>query len=454
MQQEPHMAARFNVRVLAAADAQTLAAEIARIDSSPERLAAITPNGLCRVVRIDDLSFGAAMLLKQELLALDADGVLNPEVYLGDRAATTNIVIFATLAQYRAVIKRITAFPSDELSALAAQLETTLAAYATAERGALALRDRVFRWGERTFVMGILNTTPDSFSGDGLARAGTDDSVVQAVAQARHFAESGADLLDVGGESTRPGAPQVDTAEERARVVPVIAALRQAVDLPISIDTWKAEVAAAALDAGADLVNDVWGLRLPDGSWDEAMAALVRERKVPIIIMHNRRAQATVGAIGGHYRQVTYVDLLGEILRELRDSIAFALNRGIRPDQIIIDPGIGFGKTPAQNIEVLRRLSEFKSLSYPLLLATSRKSFIGIALGGVPPHERAEGTAATVALGIQSGADLVRVHDVAPIVRVARMTDAIVRPGGWQRLTADRMPPAANSAGESGPPLR
>ncbi len=441
------MAADFNVRVLAAAEAQTLAAEIARIESYPDRVAATTPKGLFHVVRVDRLSYVAAIILKQELLALDADGVINPEVYLGDRTATTDVVIFATLRQYHALIRRIAAFPVAELPALASQLEVVLAAYAADDRGALTLRDRVFRWGERTFVMGILNTTPDSFSGDGLARAEVADPVAQAVAQARHFAESGADLLDVGGESTRPGAPLVNAEEERARVVPVITALRQAVDLPISIDTWKAEVAAAALDAGADLVNDVWGLRLPDGSWDEAMARLVRERNVPIIMMHNRRAQATIGAVGGHYRQVQYTDLLGEILRELRESAEFALERGIRPEQIMIDPGIGFGKTPAQNIEVLRRLSEFRSLGYPVLLATSRKSFIGIALGGVPPHERMEGTAATVALGIQAGVDLVRVHDVAPIVRIARMTDAIVRPGAWQRLTADPAPPATDSSG-------
>lgn len=431
------MSGHFNLRVLAADEYDALAAEIARVESFPERVAATTPKGLFRVVRADQLSYVAAIILKQELLALDADGVISPAVYLGDRSATTDLVIFATLRQYRALIQRVTAFPLDELHAFAAQLESALAAYDATDRGGLALRGRSFRWGERTLIMGILNITPDSFSGDGLDRGDAGDLVALSVAQARHFAESGADLLDVGGESTRPGARVVDADEERARVVPVITALRQELDLPISIDTWKAEVAAAALDAGADLVNDVWGLRRPEGGWHEAMADLVRERNVPIILMHNRRAQASVGTFGGHYRKVEYNDLLGDILRELRESIAFALERGIRPEQIIVDPGIGFGKTPAQNIEVLRRLSEFKSLGYPLLLATSRKSFIGLALGNLPPSERVEGTAATVALGIQAGADIVRVHDVAPIARLARMTDAIVRPGAWERLTAE-----------------
>lgn len=306
----------------------------------------------------------------------------------------------------------------------------------SAERGALVVRNHTLRWGERTYVMGIINTTPDSFSGDGLVGADPADLVGRAVDQARAFAAAGVDLLDVGGESTRPGAAVVSVAEEQARVVPVITALRQALDLPISVDTWKAEVAAAALDAGADIVNDVWGLRLPDGGWDRALADLVRERGVPLVIMHNRRAQAHVAGIGGHYQHVSYENLLGDILRELHEDIDFALAQGIQPQQIILDPGIGFGKTPAQNIELLRRLHEFRALGYPVLLGTSRKSFIGLALGGVPPQERVEGTAATVALGIQAGVDIVRVHDVAAMVRVARMTDAIVRPGVWERITA------------------
>ena len=302
------------------------------------------------------------------------------------------------------------------------------------DRGALQLRGRTLRWGERTYVMGILNITPDSFSGDGLISA--DDVLTRALAQARDFAAAGVDILDVGGESTRPGAHAVPNVDEQSRVVPVIAALRREFDLPISIDTSKAEVAAAALDAGADLVNNVWGLRLPDGGWDAAMAELVCVRHVPIIVMHNRRAQASTGSFGGHYRDVSYTNVVDDVRRELQQNVEYALTQGIQPWQMILDPGIGFGKTPAQNIELLRHLAELGSLGYPLLLGTSRKSFIGLALGGVPPHERVEGTAATVALGIQAGVDIVRVHDVAPMVRVARMTDAIVRPGAWERLTS------------------
>ncbi|WP_029215358.1 dihydropteroate synthase [Kallotenue papyrolyticum] len=302
------------------------------------------------------------------------------------------------------------------------------------EMPALVVRGRTFAWGARTYIMGILNITPDSFSGDGLWRDG-ETAVAQALQQAQTFLQSGADILDVGGESTRPGAQPVDAVTERERVVPVIAALRARYDAPISIDSWKAEVVAAALDAGADIINDVWGLRLPDGGWNTALARLAAERGAPMILMHNRRARAGSGAIGGHYPAVHYDDLLGEIIADLRASVQVALDHGVSAERIIIDPGIGFGKTPAQNVELLRRLSELRALGYPILLGTSRKSFIGLALGGAPPHERVEGTAATVALGIAAGADIVRVHDVAVMARVARVADAIVRPGAWEQMT-------------------
>ncbi len=313
------------------------------------------------------------------------------------------------------------------------------------------IRDRVFQWHERTFVMGIINTTPDSFSGDGLLDAEPSDvrqdsqMIDRALNQARGFVEAGADMLDVGGESTRPGAATISAAEEISRVVPVITALRDAVDLPISVDTWKAEVAEPALDAGADLVNDVWGLRQPGGGWNEVLARLVAARGVPIVLMHNRRAQASAGDLGGHYQQVEYGNLMEDLLRELRESIAYAEQHGIRREHIIVDPGIGFGKTPSQNIVLLRHLGELRSLGRPILLGTSRKSFIGLALN-LPPAERVEGTGATVALGIQSGADIVRVHDVAPMVRVARMADAVLRPGAWERMNRcpEGAPPRTN----------
>jgi dihydropteroate synthase len=280
-------------------------------------------------------------------------------------------------------------------------------------------------WGERTFVMGIVNITPDSFSSDGLATAGA-DIAAGALAQARRQAAEGADLIDVGGESTRPGAQPIGVDEELRRVVPAVRAIAEDLGLPISVDTYHAEVAAVALDAGAAIVNDIWGLRTPDGGWNSALADLAAARGAPIVIMHNRRAQATVGPLGGHYPQVEYADLVGEIIADLRASVAYAEARGISRDRIVVDPGLGFGKTPAQNLVLMRRLGEFKALGLPVLLGASRKSFIGLPLG-LAPQDRDEGTAATTALAIGAGADIVRVHNVQMNVRAARIADAIVR---------------------------
>jgi dihydropteroate synthase len=281
-------------------------------------------------------------------------------------------------------------------------------------------------WGARTYIMAIINVTPDSFSADGLAQPGADIATA-ALEQARRAAAEGADMLDIGGESTRPGAQPIGVAEELRRVLPALTAIAPEVALPISIDTYHAEVAAAALDAGAHLINDIWGLRTPDGGWNEPLAALAAQRGAPIVLMHNRRAQATVGALGGHYQAVAYADLLGEIISELRECVAFAESCGIPQSRIIVDPGLGFGKTPKQNLELMRRLGELRDLNLPLLVGASRKSFIGLPLG-LPPNERDEGTAATTALAIAAGADIMRVHNVKMNVRAARTADAILRP--------------------------
>jgi len=277
----------------------------------------------------------------------------------------------------------------------------------------------------RTYVMGIINVTPDSFSGDGVA-VGTGEKLVErAVEQAHRFVEQGADILDIGGESTRPGSKPVTADEEVSRLIPAIQAIRSEIgDVVISADTYRADVAELALDAGANWVNDVWGLRM-----DPDMAGLIARRGCPIVIMHNRSKPKDVAQetrLGGRYVGVAYGDLLGDIKAELTEQIAVALAAGVRHEQIIIDPGIGFGKTVEQNLELLDRLDELKTLGYPILSGPSRKSFIGYTLD-LPPDKRMEGTAAAVAISIDRGADIVRVHDVAEIVRVARMTDAIVR---------------------------
>ncbi|MEO5885593.1 MAG: dihydropteroate synthase [Candidatus Limnocylindrales bacterium] len=265
-----------------------------------------------------------------------------------------------------------------------------------------------FRWGERTFVMGILNVTPDSFAGDGLL-VDRVDAQERAVLQARSMVAEGADLLDIGGESTRPGHDPVSADDERARVIPVIVAVRAALPgIPISIDTSKPEVAAAAIDAGADLINDVWGT-----GPDDTMAAVAAGHRVPLVVMHDRS-------------EARYTDVAAEVIADLRAAIERAVAAGVPAGDIIIDPGIGFGKTADHNVALLADLAALRDLGHPILLGTSRKSTIGRILG-LPVEERLEGTLATTALGVAAGVDIVRVHDVAPNLRAARMADAIVR---------------------------
>jgi dihydropteroate synthase len=281
------------------------------------------------------------------------------------------------------------------------------------ELGETRIGQRTFRWGERTFVMGILNVTPDSFSGDGLLAPDDDhagsDPVASAVAQALAMADEGADLLDVGGESTRPGHAPVDDAEEIRRTIPVVRAVRAALpSMPLTIDTTKPAVAEAALDAGADAINDIWGV-----AEDNPLVTVAARRGVPLIVMHNRP-------------EPRYADLIGEVVGDLRRALERALAAGVPAANLIVDPGIGFGKTADQNLEVLRRLAELRILGRPILLGTSRKSTLGKVLD-LPADQRLEATLATTALGIAAGADIVRVHDVRENVRAARMADAVIR---------------------------
>jgi len=270
----------------------------------------------------------------------------------------------------------------------------------------ITIRGREFHWGSRTYVMGVVNVTPDSFSGDGL---GLDAEA--AVAQGRRFEEEGADILDVGGESTRPGFEPIPIEEEMRRVVPVVRRLAAETALPVSIDTYKPEVAEAAIAAGAHLLNDVWGFR--HESSGERLARLAAASGLPAVVMHNQRGRQ-------------FHDVVGDLLTGFRESLRIAQEAGIPEERLIIDPGFGFGWDEKQNLEMLRRLSGLRVLGRPVLIGTSRKSTIGKVLD-LPVEERLEGTAATVAIAIAHGADMVRVHDVKAMVRVARMTDAIVR---------------------------
>ncbi|KPK47548.1 MAG: dihydropteroate synthase [Dehalococcoidia bacterium SM23_28_2] len=271
----------------------------------------------------------------------------------------------------------------------------------------ITIRDRRFVWGSRTYVMGVINISPDSFSGDGLGR-----DVEAAVAQGRHFEEEGADILDVGGESTRPGFEPISADEEMELVLPVVERLVRETSLPVSIDTYKVAVAERAVkEAGAHMINDIWGFR-HDG---ERMAMVAAETGLPAVVMHNQRGRP-------------FHDVIGDLLVGFRESLRIAREAGIPEERLIIDPGFGFGWDENQNLEMLRRLGELRAIGRPILIGTSRKSTIGKVLD-LPVEERLEGTAATVAIAIANGADIVRVHDMKAMVRVTRMTDAIVR--GW-----------------------
>jgi dihydropteroate synthase len=282
--------------------------------------------------------------------------------------------------------------------------------------GPSVIGPRTFAWGERTFVMGIVNVTADSFSGDGLLAPAHEDPVVAALALARRMVDDGADILDIGGASSRPGHVPVSPAEEASRVVPVIAALVAALPgTPISVDTTDPGVAAAALDAGAHLLNDVWGI-----ADDTAMVRLAAARGVPIVLMHNRA-------------EARYRNVVAEVVAELQRAVERALDAGVGWDAIVVDPGFGFGKTPAHNLALLSELAALRVLGRPVLLGTSRKSTLGKLLD-LPPDQRVEVTAATTALGVAAGVDIVRVHDVRENVRTARVADAIIRgwrPDGW-----------------------
>lgn len=263
--------------------------------------------------------------------------------------------------------------------------------------------DARFAWGARTYVMGILNMTPDSFSGDGLA-----EHPSLALEQALQMEAEGADIIDIGGMSTRPDHVEVPTAEELERVISVLPEMVRRLTVPVSIDTYRYEVADAALKAGAGAINDVWGLQREPG-----LAELAADSGAMLFLMHNQD--------GTEYR-----DLVPDVIESLRDSVARAEAAGVRRERLVVDPGIGFGKTAEQNLEVLARLPELRVLGLPILLGTSRKSTIGRVLG-TDAGDRLEGTAATVALGIGGGAEMVRVHDVRSMARVAAMSDAIVR---------------------------
>lgn len=404
-------AGAHNARLILINTTEDLAREMRDIGVAPEGLAIMVPKGVFRVIRLERVPLRAAILIKEEMLSKGGEAAVSDAVASLSTDAT-NVLIMGTVRALRRAADGLSRQPFG-LRDIAREIREVLdAAETPSQPRTLKLREHTLELGKKTYVMGIVNVTPDSFS-DGGQHATTQ----AAVDHARRLIDEGADIIDIGGESTRPGAEAVPVDEELARVIPVVEILASDIPVPISVDTYKAEVAKAALAAGAHMVNDISALRL-----DMRLGEVVAQAGVPVVLMHMK------GLPRDMQESPHYDSVIGEILAFLRDAVARAESCGIRREGIVIDPGIGFGKTVAHNLEILRRLDEFRSLGLPILVGTSRKSLIGKVLG-LPTSQRLEGTAATVALAVASGADIVRVHDVRYMARVARMADAIVRGG-------------------------
>lgn len=335
------------------------------------------------------------------MLSVGGDAAVHRNVII-NKIEATDVLLLGTVRQLGLLASKILAQPFG-LKKIGHDLKQLLAALEPSKTRILKCRGMELLLGQRTLVMGILNVTPDSFSDGGRYYA-----IESAIAQAKRMVEEGVDILDIGAESTRPHHEEVSADEEWRRLEPVLKTLLEQVTVPVSIDTYKASVAAKALEAGAHMINDVWGLQK-----DPDMAGVVGEYQAPVIVMHNQE-------------NTTYHHLMGDMLTFLRRSIELAETHGLSGDQIIVDPGIGFGKTTEQNLEVMARLAELRTLGHPVLLGTSRKSMIGKTLN-LTVDERLEGTLATSVLGVVAGVDLIRVHDVQANCRAVQMADAIVR---------------------------
>ena len=394
------MVLAFRVRNLEINSREQALYEIALTGADPAGVKYMAPKAVHRVLKVYDLKPRQANILKQEMLSKGGEVAVTRGA-VDNSVAQTDVLLMGTLRQYRDLIKKLRSQPFG-LAQLGDRLSEVLDNLEGRQVRTLNCQGKEMIIGNRTLIMGILNVTPDSFSDGGLWF-----DPGRAVEQARQMVAEGADIIDLGGESTRPGHTPVGAEEELRRVMPVLEVLVREIDVPISVDTFKSDVASRALAAGASMINDQWALRA-----DPGMAAVVASYGVPVILMHNQ--QGTI-----------YRDLMGDMVQYFEESIATASSAGVPGEQIIIDPGIGFGKTLAQNLEVMRRLRELGSLGHPVILGTSRKSMIGKTLD-LPVDQRIEGTAAAVSLGIVYGADIVRVHDVKEMARVARMTDAML----------------------------
>ncbi len=377
--------------------------EIKKVGAGEKGVDIMAHKAIHRVVRVSSVDVRAAGILKQEMLSLGGEAAVSWGS-LERSAGETDVLLMATLKQYDLLKRKLLEQPFG-LREMAGELDKVISRYSSTPTP-LTLGDGVFDWS-RTYVMGVLNVTPDSFSGDGLS--GDLDAVSD---RASLMVDSGVDFFDVGGESTRPGSNPVSVKEELERVVPVIELLVKKFNVPVSIDTYKVEVAEAALKAGACMVNDIYGLR------SEGMAGLLAQWGVPVVLMH---MQGTPKNMQGN---PSYDSVVGDVYRFFSEQVEYAVDSGIKRENIVLDPGIGFGKKLEHNLSLLRHLGDFRSLGLPLLVGVSRKSFIGELLD-LPVGERLEGSLAAVSVSIARGADIVRVHDVGETVRAVRVADAL-----------------------------
>ncbi len=361
-------------------------------------------------ITVEGLTSVQESVVRNSISASDNGAGLVLAPFFSSSRSRSNLVLSGTREQIKHLSRMISVNSSFPVE-LSKKIDSLLDNYLRSDYK-IDCRGTMLDMGTRTRIMGILNVTPDSFSDGGLFA-----DVGKAISYARDMATAGADIIDIGGESTRPGSEPLAEEEELRRILPLIGRLSKELTIPISVDTYKASVAKKALEAGASIVNDISGLRFsPD------MAKVVAEYGAAVIIMHIK------GTPRNMQQNPVYDDVIGEIMAYLEEGIAIAEQAGVDRDKTLIDPGIGFGKTLEHNLAILNRLDEFRALGRPIVLGTSRKKFIGTVLDIPVPEHRVEGTAATVAIGIERGASVVRVHDVAHVARIVRMTDAIVKP--------------------------
>lgn len=395
----------FNIRVLEINNLKEAQRELARVNCDKTGIRIMSNKAVFRIIKVENISTKDANLLKQTFLAKGGEAAVGRGT--ADLSiAYTDVLLCATLKQYYMAIEQLKAQPWG-LPQIAQAIEKILSSCENFPARSYQWREHILSIKpRRTLVMGILNVTPDSFSDGG--RYNTMDTALRHV---EDMIKNGADIIDIGAESTRPynGAQKVSADEEMERLGPLLEKILSISTVPVSIDTYKASIALEALKLGAHMINDIWGLQQ-----DVSMAKIVAQYKVPIVIMHNQDTT--------QYQQ----DIMSEICSFLQKSITIGIEAGIDPESFIIDPGIGFGKTPAQNLIIMSRLEELKSLGCPILLGTSNKRFIGEVLG-LSVEDRVEGTGATVAVGIMKGSNIVRVHNVKAMARIAKMTDAMMR---------------------------